>query len=55
MTDDASRASCRINKFFTQQGLCSRREADRLIEEGHVTINGRVAVLGDQVCPGDVI
>ncbi len=37
------------------QGLCSRREADRLIEEGRVTLNGRVAVLGDQVRPGDVI
>ena len=48
-------AAIRINKFFTQQGLCSRREADRLIEEGRVTINGRVAVLGDQVRPGDVI
>jgi 23S rRNA pseudouridine2604 synthase len=47
--------SIRINKFFTQQGLCSRREADRLVEEGLVTINGRVALLGDQVSPGDVI
>src|SRR6058998_2127746 len=47
--------TCRINKFFTQQGLCSRREADRLIEEGRVTINGRVAVLGDQVGPTDLI
>ena len=46
---------CRINRFFTQQGICSRREADRLIEEGRVTINGRVAVLGDQVDPADVI
>jgi 23S rRNA pseudouridine2604 synthase len=48
-------ASCRINKFFTQQGICSRREADRWIEEGQVTINGRGAVLGDQVRPGDVV
>jgi 23S rRNA pseudouridine2604 synthase len=45
----------RINKFFTEQGACSRREADRLIEEGRVTINGRVAVLGDRVAPGDRI
>ncbi len=45
----------RINKFFTQQGICSRREADRLIETGRVTINGRVAVLGDQIAVGDVI
>ncbi|NGZ97051.1 MAG: 23S rRNA pseudouridine synthase F [Nitrospira sp. WS110] len=45
----------RINKFFTEQGICSRREADRLIESGVVTINGRVAKLGDQVEPTDVI
>lgn len=45
----------RINKFFTQYGLCSRREADRAIESGRVTINGRVACLGDQVQPGDGI
>ena len=47
--------SVRINRFFTQQGFCSRREADRLIEEGRVTINGRTAVLGDRVWPNDVI
>ncbi len=45
----------RINKFFTEQGLCSRREADRLIAEGRVTINGLVAKLGDQVSTQDVI
>jgi 23S rRNA pseudouridine2604 synthase len=45
----------RINKFFTEQGICSRREADRLIESGVVTINGRVAKLGDHVEPKDVI
>ncbi|MBX3236080.1 MAG: pseudouridine synthase [Nitrospiraceae bacterium] len=45
----------RINKFFTEQGLCSRREADRLIEEGRITINGLVAKLGDQVSEGDVV
>ncbi len=45
----------RINKFFTEQGICSRREADRLIESGVITINGRVAKLGDQVAPADII
>lgn len=45
----------RINKFFTEQGLCSRREADRLIAEGRVTINGRVAKLGDQVSTEDLV
>ncbi len=45
----------RINKFFTEHGICSRREADRLIESGVITINGRVAKLGDQVTSNDVI
>jgi 23S rRNA pseudouridine2604 synthase len=45
----------RINKFFTQHGICSRREADRLIETGRVTINQRIAKLGDQVSQQDVI
>ncbi|CUS32423.1 Pseudouridine synthase [Candidatus Nitrospira nitrosa] len=45
----------RINKFFTEQGICSRREADRLVESGAITINGHVAKLGDQVGPSDVI
>jgi 23S rRNA pseudouridine2604 synthase len=45
----------RINKFFTHHGICSRREADRLIESGRVTINQRVARLGDQVGSDDVI
>jgi 23S rRNA pseudouridine2604 synthase len=48
-------ATIRINKFFTEHGICSRREADRLIESGAVTINGRVAKLGDHVSPQDVI
>lgn len=45
----------RINKFFTEHGLSSRRGADKLVEAGRVTINGRRAVLGDVVCPGDAI
>ena len=45
----------RINKFFTEHGICSRREADRLIEAGRVTINNLVAKLGDQVSASDVI
>ncbi|MGD9725080.1 MAG: pseudouridine synthase [Nitrospiraceae bacterium] len=45
----------RINKFFTQQGICSRREADRLIQDGRVTINGRPAQLGDQVGRHDIV
>jgi 23S rRNA pseudouridine2604 synthase len=45
----------RINKFFTEQGFCSRRAADRMIEEGRVRINGRVAVVGDQVTDADAV
>jgi 23S rRNA pseudouridine2604 synthase len=45
----------RINKFFTEHGICSRREADRLIEAGRITINNVVAKLGDQVSAEDVI
>jgi len=45
----------RINKYFTEQGLCSRRAADHKIKAGLVRINGRVALLGDQVAEGDVV
>lgn len=45
----------RINKFFTEHGICSRREADCLVESGAITINGQVAKLGDRVGPNDVI
>jgi 23S rRNA pseudouridine2604 synthase len=43
----------RINKFISEAGKASRRGADKLISEGRVTINGRVAKIGDQVEPGD--
>lgn len=45
----------RVNKYFTEQGVCSRRAADRMIADGLVQINGRVAVLGDQVTDDDVV
>lgn len=43
----------RLNKFISESGVCSRREADRYIEQGNVMINGRRAKIGDQVYPGD--
>jgi 23S rRNA pseudouridine2604 synthase len=43
----------RLNKFISESGLCSRRQADRYIEQGHVFINGRRASIGDQVKVGD--
>ena len=42
----------RLNKFIADSGYCSRREADRLIEEGRVTVDGRRGVLGDKILPG---
>lgn len=46
-------AGTRLNKYISETGLCSRREADRLIDDGLVTINGKVAGMGEQVAPGD--
>ncbi|ATO49297.1 23S rRNA pseudouridine(2604) synthase RluF [Brevibacillus laterosporus] len=43
----------RINKFISETGYCSRREADKLVEAGRVTINGVVAELGSQADGGD--
>ncbi|MED1665221.1 23S rRNA pseudouridine(2604) synthase RluF [Brevibacillus laterosporus] len=43
----------RINKFISETGYCSRREADKLVEAGRVTINGVVAELGSQADSGD--
>lgn len=45
----------RLNKFISESGLCSRREADRYISQGYVFINGRKAQIGDQVKPGDLV
>ena len=45
----------RINKYLSEAGVCSRREADRLIKEGRVTINGILALLGSTVSEGDEV
>lgn len=42
----------RLNKFIADSGYCSRREADRLIGEGRVKVDGRPGALGDRVLPG---
>lgn len=42
----------RLNKWIADSGFCSRREADRLISEKKVTIDGRTGELGDKVMPG---
>ena len=43
----------RINKYLSEVGYCSRRVADRLIEEGKVTINGEISKIGSKVDEGD--
>ena len=45
----------RLNKFISDSGFCSRREADKLIEQGRVTINGGVPELGTKVQAGDQV
>lgn len=45
----------RINKFLSESGYCSRREADRLLEEGRITINGVVPEMGTKVSADDEI
>ena len=45
----------RLNKFLSETGLCSRREADAWIESGRVQVNGTTAVLGTQVADGDEV
>ncbi|MEQ5817242.1 23S rRNA pseudouridine(2604) synthase RluF [Marinobacter sp. NFXS11] len=47
--------STRLNKYISESGMCSRREADRYIEQGNVYINGKRATVGDQVLPGDTV
>ena len=43
----------RINKYLSEVGYCSRRGADRLVEEGKVTINGKVPAIGTKIEEGD--
>lgn len=45
----------RINKFIADSGLCSRRQADKLVEEGRASIDGRTAVPGDTVKDGSAV
>lgn len=45
----------RINKFLSEAGVCSRREADRALEAGQIRIGERVAVLGDRVWDKDIV
>lgn len=45
----------RINKYISESGFCSRREADKYIEQGAVTLDGKKVEMGTQVLPGQVV
>lgn len=50
-----SDSTTRLNKYISESGLCSRRAADRYIEQGNVFINGKKAKVGDKVFFGDIV
>ncbi|MCW0499221.1 S4 domain-containing protein, partial [Riemerella anatipestifer] len=45
----------RINKYLSEVGFCSRREADKILEQGRITINGKIPELGTKVSAEDEI
>lgn len=45
----------RLNKYLSEAGVCSRREADKLIESGKVSVNGKTASMGVKVLPGQQV
>mgnify|MGYP002661236234 CR=1 FL=1 len=47
--------STRLNKYISESGICSRRDADRFIEQGNVYVNGKRAAVGEQVVAGDTV
>jgi 23S rRNA pseudouridine2604 synthase len=51
----ANNDSTNLNKYISNSGYCSRREADRLIEQGRITINAKTAELGNRVVAGDKV
>ena len=52
---EENKDSISLNKFISERGYCSRREADKLIDSGKVTINGIVARKGNRVSEGDTV
>ena len=50
-----NQSSTRLNKYISESGICSRRDADRFVEQGNVYINGKRATVGDQVAAGDTV
>ncbi len=44
-----------LNKYISETGFCSRREADKYIDQARVTINDNIAIKGNRVLPGDIV
>ncbi|APQ18337.1 23S rRNA pseudouridine(2604) synthase RluF [Maribacter hydrothermalis] len=53
MEDNSNKT--RINKYLSETGYCSRRAADKLIEQGRVIINGKVPEMGTKIAKGDIV
>ena len=53
--ENNNETSINLNKYISSTGICSRREAERFINEGRVTINGKPTQLGNRVHEGDVV
>lgn len=52
---DTNKNSINLNKYISSTGICSRREAEKLIVEGRVAINGKPTQLGNRVVEGDIV
>ncbi len=52
---EEQQAGIRLNKWIADAGYCSRREADRLIEAGKVSVDGKAAAMGQKVLPGQCV
>lgn len=55
MEEKLENQGIRINKYLSEAGVCSRREADRQVAEGNVTVNGVIAEMGTKVLPGQEV
>ncbi len=53
--ENTNENSISLNKYISSTGICSRREADAMIEDGAVTLNGEIAKKGNRVVEGDVV
>jgi 23S rRNA pseudouridine2604 synthase len=53
--ENTNKISVNLNKYISSTGICSRREAEKLITDGKVTINGKPTQLGNRVFEGDIV